>query len=795
MKKQILLITFFFFSNILHSTDPKVALVLSGGGAKGIAQIPIMEMIDSLNIPIDYVVGTSIGAINGSMYAMGYSPEEINALAYKTDWNLIFSNKKNRKKLFYFQKKDYGKYQVEFTLNGIKPIAPIALANGHSSYMNLNSRTKNHEHIYNFDDLLIPFRCNAVDLLSGEEIIFTKGSLSKALRASSSIPSVFNPLISEKTLLVDGGVMNNFPLDIAKDLGADIIIGINVSPIDKSIADINDIFDVLTQSILLNGYQKRKSNRKYADLIIEPDVKSFGTIDFNKYSLEELYKNGKKAAYDNFDKFLKIKNKIKHFKSEKIKLSAITKEFFFLNEIINEDDYDISYNEIFSDITVPLKITKKEFLEKISKLRDLNRFSHINYYFLKNKDGFSLVLNIKKIPEILLNEILIVGNKEIKSSFIKDLLDLNKDQKLSLNQLRKNIDRTYNLELFNSIRYELIKNADKYDIQINVEELPFHTMKFAGLWNNHHKLIANIKFSLFNKPIKKFKFTNEIKFGDTIKENDINMYYIGNYNHHTQIIPTLKFKNIKNEMMYINSNGFFEDIIISNKTYSVNGIFPLNDLGFIDIGLNKQKIKYESENHNKTEKLSYFNINLKIDQINDLLYPSDGYRYNFYIEQPNDSYSYYLYKINFDHFFSIDNKNKLKFFGDCIFSDLSDLPNEDDLLSKSISYINYDRTLSYSEYDLFANEFISYGVEYNYFYKNSTTFRLIYNNIDSIISKYKFNGQNEKNNNINSYAFGFRVKSILGPFNFLWTHSEESLYDLDGLDKKDSYFFSLGINL
>ena len=122
-----------------------------------------------------------------------------------------------------------------------------------------------------------------------------------------------------------------------------------------------------------------------------------------------------------------------------------------------------------------------------------------------------------------------------------------------------------------------------------------------------------------------------------------------------------------------------------------------------------------------------------------------------------------------------------------MFSDLSNLPY-DDLLLKNVNYINYDRTLSHSEYDLFANDFVSYGIEYNYFYKNSTTFRVIYNNMDSITSKYN----NEINSNVNSYAFGFRVKSILGPFNFLWTHAENSLY---GLNEKDSYFFSLGINL
>ena len=786
MKKQILLITFLLFSYVLCSNESKVALVLSGGGAKGMAQIPIIEIIDSLNIPIDYIVGTSIGSINGAMYAMGYSPIEIKNLGYNTNWDLIFSNKKNRKKLFYFHKNDYGKYQIEFTLDGIKPVAPIALSNGHSSYMNLNNKTKNHEHLNSFNELLIPFRCNAVDLLSGEEIIFQDGSLSKALRASSSIPSIFNPLISNNTLLVDGGVINNFPIDIAKNLGADIIMGINVSPIDKSVNDINDIFDVLTQSILLNGYHKRKRNIEFADLILEPNVNSFGTIDFSNSSLDILYKNGKKAAYENFDKLLALKDQIKTNISNKIKISAIPTQEFIINKISIENNEGIAFDEIFPNILLPLTITKNDFSEIILNLRDLNIFSHISYSFLNKEDGYELILNIKKIPDIILNKVIVIGNEELKTSFIKELLNLESGVKLDINQLIKNIDRAYNLELFNSIRYELIQNKDKYDIYIYVEELPFHTMKLAGLWNNYHKLIANIKFSLFNKPIKRFKFTNDIKFGTTIKENVINMHYIGNYNHQTQIIPTLKFKNTKNEMMYINSNGLFEDIIISNKNYSINGIFPLKDLGFIDIGLNKQKIKYESENYSKIEKYSYFDLNLNIDQLDDLLYPSEGYRYNLYIEQPGDVFSYYLYKLSFDHFIPIDSKQKIKLYGDFMFSDLSNLP--DNLLLKSISYINYDRTLSNSEYDLFANELISHGIEYNYFYKNSTTFRVIYNNIDSITSKYN----NEISNNVNSYAFGFRVKSILGPFNFLWTHAEKSLY---GLDEKDSYFFSLGINL
>ena len=289
----------------------------------------VIELIDSLSIPIDYVVGTSIGSINGAMYAMGYSSEEIKYFAYETDWDFIFSNKKQRSNLFYFQKNDLDKYQIEFRLNGIKPIAPIALANGHSSYMNLNNKTKNYEHISSFDDLTIPFRCNAVNLLNGKEIIFDNGSLSNALRASSSIPSVFTPVIHDSLLLVDGGVINNLPIDIAKDLGADIIIGVNVSPINKSQSDIQDIFDVLTQSILVNGYQKRINNRKIADVIIEPDVESYKTISFDENTLNELYKNGKKAAYKNLDALIQIKKSITNVNNDTIKIQPFHGKVYF----------------------------------------------------------------------------------------------------------------------------------------------------------------------------------------------------------------------------------------------------------------------------------------------------------------------------------------------------------------------------------------------------------------------------------------------------------------------------------
>ena len=304
MKKFIPTLYLIFITCIIPEDRPKVAIVLSGGGAKGIAQIPTLQIIDSLNIPIDYIVGTSMGAISGAMYAIGYSSDEILHETFKTNWDEAISNYKKREDLFFFQKNDYDKYPIEFKLIGNTLQPPLALTNGQATYMSLNKKIGAYELINNFDEFPIPFRCNAVDLLSGQEIIFKNGSLSKALRASSSIPSVFQPVKDNNFLLIDGGVSNNFPSDIAKKLGADIIIGINVSFIDKESSDINTVFDVLSQSILLNGFEKRLENLYYTDILIEPENLDYSLLSFDKNTLNHIYKIGQKAAYQKIDKFL-----------------------------------------------------------------------------------------------------------------------------------------------------------------------------------------------------------------------------------------------------------------------------------------------------------------------------------------------------------------------------------------------------------------------------------------------------------------------------------------------------------
>ena len=783
MKKFTLTLSIILLTFIYGNNNPKVALVLSGGGAKGIAQIPALELIDSLNIPIDFIVGTSMGSITGAMYAMGYSTDEIKKIAFDTNWDLMFSNNKERKKLYFFQKKDYDKYRASFKLEGISPQPPIALTNGHNSYMNLNQAVGIYETINNFDDLYIPFRCNAVDLLSGNEIIFKNGSLSKALRASSSIPSVFSPIIDNKLLLVDGGVINNFPADIANKLGADIIIGVNVALSKKNMSDINNFFDVLSQSILLNGFKKRLDNLYYTDVLIEPDLLKKSTLDFDYDSMQELYRSGYKAAHDKLDDLIKIKESLNTNHPISINLSYIKEDSFIIEDVVINSKDNILFSDIFNNQQLPLTITKNDFLNRLYLLRHSNKYININYKIFEGIKGYILDITIDNAPLKTINKIFVTGNKKLSKEFIKDILNIKSGDTLDLDQIRDNIESAYNLDYFESIRYEIEYDEDKTNVIFIIKESTYNKLKLSGSWHNYYKMVGELKLDLMDIPFDKFRLTDEMRIGNNIKENHINIYYINNFSFQSKIIPLIKVSNIKKEVLLYDQNNNLSEQNIYSRDYSINTITPLKHFGYIDIGYHHQKITYDYDFDN--ERIHYYSAEIDIDQIDNFLYPKEGYHYNILIEKSNDDYNYNLSYLHFDHFIPLTTTSRIKFYGDAFFSNLSDYETNT-LVSKSVHYIPFDRTLSFSEYNLTTTDLTSCGLELNFDYKNSTTIRFLYNYIDN--AKFKHDAQ--RISRYSSYGFGFRLKSILGPINLMWTQTEDELYN----HSTDNYFFSLGID-
>ncbi len=267
---------------------PTVCLVLSGGGSRGISQIGVIKELEKNNIPIDFIVGTSIGGIIGGLYASGYSTLELEKLVDTTDWNYVLSltQDNERSDLYFAHKLAADRKQLTIRFDGLTPILPSAISSGQrlTNFINkLNLQSLYHP-IHNFDDLKIPFRCVAVDLISGKKIVFSSGNMSEALRASISIPLLYSPLKKDSLELTDGGLLANIPVDVAKKLGADIIIAVNtVSPL-RTASQINNPWEVADQIINIMAQESNKRALDSATIVISPDLGFYPSVDFSNLS-------------------------------------------------------------------------------------------------------------------------------------------------------------------------------------------------------------------------------------------------------------------------------------------------------------------------------------------------------------------------------------------------------------------------------------------------------------------------------------------------------------------------------
>ncbi len=285
---------------------PRIGLVLSGGGARGFAHIGVLKILDSLNVPIDYIAGTSIGAVVGGLYAIGYSAEQIDLLARGVDWPQIFTDTPVRKKLSYFEKREMGRFQLSFKLENFKLEAPSALIYGQKVSLLLSGLTLLLNEQTNFDSLDTPFRCVAADLITGNEVVLKKGSLAKAIRASLSVPSVFSPVEWGDSLLVDGGVLNNCPVDVVREMGAEYVIAVNVGTPKKPRRELDNALAILLQSFNLAGYQREEENLRDADIVVTPDLKNFSNTDFTSSRVDQMIRRGKLAGTKHIGKFVKL---------------------------------------------------------------------------------------------------------------------------------------------------------------------------------------------------------------------------------------------------------------------------------------------------------------------------------------------------------------------------------------------------------------------------------------------------------------------------------------------------------
>jgi NTE family protein len=280
--------------NPVSAQRPKVGLVLSGGGAKGISHIGVLQAIDSAGLKIDYVTGTSMGSIIGGLYAIGYSGKEIEKISNNLDWDVILSNNPDYRGISIEEKDEYGKYSVELGLKKFKPQIATGLIESEELWLKLNELFIPVYDVKDFSKFNIPFKCVATNLSTGEPVVLDKGEIVTALRSSMAIPSIFTAIDHDSTKLVDGGIIRNFPVIDIKGMGADIVIGVNLFLGLPDVSKLNNMLDVFYQITQYRDAEDLIKEKKLCNLIIEPPVEKYSAGSFG--DIDDIMKIGKEMG-------------------------------------------------------------------------------------------------------------------------------------------------------------------------------------------------------------------------------------------------------------------------------------------------------------------------------------------------------------------------------------------------------------------------------------------------------------------------------------------------------------------
>jgi len=277
---------------------PKIALVLSGGGARGTAAIGVLRAFERLGLPVDFIAGTSIGSIVGGLYASGYTVNDLKAIIDTTNWQDILSlgSEARRRDLFYDQKLSEDKSLLVLRFDGFEPVLPEAFSTGQrlTTYLNILSLQSLYHPDPSFDDLEIPFRAVATDLISGKRVVIGSGDLSEALRASVTVPLLFSPVKRDTTELLDGGLTSNIPADVARHWGADIVVAVDVTSPLRTASELNAPWEVADQIIGIAMQLANREQLKFADYVIRPSIGRHLSTDFT--DLDTLMEEGEKSA-------------------------------------------------------------------------------------------------------------------------------------------------------------------------------------------------------------------------------------------------------------------------------------------------------------------------------------------------------------------------------------------------------------------------------------------------------------------------------------------------------------------
>lgn len=398
-----ILLLFFLNTNVFAqkepSKEPKVGLVLSGGGAKGLAHIGALKIIDSLGVRIDYIAGTSMGAIIGSLYASGYSGKQLDSIFKNVDFDKILNDEIPRDAKTFYERENHEKYAIVLPFDHFKMHLPSALSRGQNTFNLLSKLTLHVNDVEDFSKLPIPFFCIATNIETGQPVVLDKGNLAQSVKASGAFPSLFEPVTIDEQLLIDGGVTNNYPIDELRAKGMDVIIGVDVQ---DGLANRNDLSSAPAILFQINNFRTindMKIKAPKTDIYIKPDITKFNVVSFDDGA--KIIENGEIAAKLKISQLSELAGKQTKKTPNFVKLK--TPDSLQINQILFKglSNYTISYALGKLKFKQNEKISYDRFISGANNLVGTNNFDSFTYKLVpsisnENIHGYDLHAEVKE---------------------------------------------------------------------------------------------------------------------------------------------------------------------------------------------------------------------------------------------------------------------------------------------------------------------------------------------------------------------------------------------------------------
>jgi NTE family protein len=395
--KLTFLIFLLLFNYGIHAQLPKVAFVLSGGGARGFAHVGVLQVLEEIGFKPVIITGTSMGSVIGGMYAIGYRSDSLKKIVESVDWNDVVFDKVKRENLNSIERDRYDRYVIRLDFEGKKFVSYSGFVKGTKVHNLLTNLCLPVSGINDFKKLPVAFSCIGTNIQNGDKVLLNRGSLPDAIRASMAIPSLFTSVELDGKILVDGGLTQNYPIQEARDLGADFIIGVDVGT-KSTREELSSFVNIMMESMFLHGYQNFEEEKQWLNINIKPKLDGISPLDFDK--ADTIVKIGEAAARERYEELRQLYHQIYGNSQSK----PIVTDTIRLNKRYKINRLDFSGLVNVSPIQVQSivqryegqQLTSGEIKQLIDELYNTNLFHELQYQYLPAKDDGTLVVKVKE---------------------------------------------------------------------------------------------------------------------------------------------------------------------------------------------------------------------------------------------------------------------------------------------------------------------------------------------------------------------------------------------------------------